>query len=115
MAVAEARIAPIQIGSRFAPYHKWDRNLFLVLVGLVWLGIVRGFGPVILKHMQTGQSHPLIIHFHAAFFVGWLLRLTTQMLLIRVRRTDLHRKLGMVGTVMVPAMVVLGTVAGIMT
>src|SRR5689334_7380511 len=108
MAVAEARIAPIHAGLRFAPYHKWDRNTFLVLTGLVWLGVVMGFGPVILKHMQTGQSYPLIIHLPAAFFVGWLLLLTIQLLLIRVRRTDLHRTLGVAGVAMAPAMVVLG-------
>jgi hypothetical protein len=113
MTVAEARIAPIHNGLRFAPYHKWDRNAFLVLAGLIWLGIVMGFGPVILKHLQTGQPYPLIIHFHAAFFVGWLLLMTTQVLLIRVRRPDLHRKLGIAGMAMAPVMVVLGTAAGI--
>jgi hypothetical protein len=113
MTVAEALGAPFHTGSRFAPYHKWDRNAFLILVGLVWLGIVMGFGPVILKHLQTDQPYPLIIHFHAAFFVGWLLLLTTQVLLIRVRRTDLHRKLGMAGMAMAPVMVMLGIAAGI--
>ena len=115
MTAAEARIAPFHTGLRFAAYHKWDRNAFLVLVGLIWLGIVMGFGPEILKHARTGQSYPLIIHFHAAFFVGWLLLLTTQVLLIRVRRTDLHRKLGIAGMAMAPAMVVVGIMAGIMT
>jgi len=113
MTVAEARIAPIHTGLHFAPHHKWDRNAFLVLVGLIWLGIVMGFGPAIFKHLQTGQSYPLIIHFHAAFFVGWLLLLTMQLLLIRIRRTDLHRKLGMAGMAMAPVMVVLGIAAGI--
>src|SRR5882672_43778 len=113
MTVAEARIAPIHTGLRFAPYHKWDRNAFLVLVGLIWLGIVMGFGPAIFEHFQTGQAYPLIIHLHAAFFVGWLLLLTIQVLLIRVRRTGLHRKLGMTGMAMAPAMVVLGIAAGI--
>jgi uncharacterized membrane protein len=113
MTVAEARIAPFHAGLRFAPYHKWDRNAFLVLVGLIWLGVVMGFGPVILKHLQSGQPYPLIIHVHAAAFVGWLLLLTTQVLLIRARRTDLHRKLGIAGMVLAPAMVVLGSAAGI--
>jgi hypothetical protein len=113
MTVAEALGAPFHTGLHFAPYHKWDRNAFLILVGLIWLGIVMGFGPVILKHLQTDQPYPLIIHFHAAFFVGWLLLLTTQVLLIRVRRTDLHRKLGMAGMAMAPVMVMLGIAAGI--
>ncbi len=113
MTTAEARIAPFHTGLRFAAYHKWDRDAFLVLVGLIWLGVVMGFGPVILTHLQSGRPYPLIIHFHAAAFVGWLLLLTTQVLLIRARRTDLHRKLGIAGMVLAPAMVVLGLAAGI--
>lgn len=113
MTVAEARIAPFHTGLRFAPDHKWDRNAFLVLVGLIWLGVVMGFGPVILEHLQSSQPYPLIIHAHTAAFVGWLLLLTAQVLLIRARRTGLHRKLGIAGMALAPAMVVLGSAAGI--
>jgi len=114
MTAAEARIAPFQIRLRFAPYHNWDRNAFLVLVGLIWLGVVMGFGPAIFKHLQTGQPYPLIIHIHALFFVGWLVLLTTQVVLIRVRRVGLHRRLGIAGMLMAPVMVVLGITTGIM-
>jgi hypothetical protein len=113
MVVVEAPIGPFHIGLRFAPYHKWDRNAFLALVGLIWLGVVMGFAPSILAHFHAGQPHPLILHVHAAAFVGWLVLLTTQVLLIRARRTDLHRRLGMAGLVLAPVMVVLGTATGI--
>ena len=113
MVVAEARIAPFHTGLRFAPYHKWDRNAFIVLVGLIWLGVVMGFGPTILTHLHTSQPHPLILHLHAAAFVGWLVLLTTQVLLIRARRPDLHRRLGIAGMALAPTMVVLGTATGI--
>lgn len=100
-------------GRGFAAYHRWDRTAFLVLVGLIWLGILMGFVPDILKHLRTGQPFPLIVHLHAALFVGWLLLLTGQVLLIRVRRADIHRKLGMVGMGLVPLMVVAGVTAAI--
>jgi hypothetical protein len=38
---AIAAIAPKQ---PFAPYRKWDRDFFLTYVGLVWIGILMGFG-----------------------------------------------------------------------
>jgi hypothetical protein len=93
----------------FAPAHAWDRNFFLLLVGLIWLGILVGFGWDVVDHVQSNEApYALIVHVHAAVFAGWLVLLTTQVALIRVRRPDLHRRLGMLGAVMVPVMVVLG-------
>jgi uncharacterized membrane protein len=113
MTTAEARIAPFHLGARFSPNHKWDRNAFLFLVGLIWLGVLMGFVPDILKHLRTGLPFPFIVHVHAALFVGWLLLLTGQVLLIRARRTNVHRKLGLVGMAMAPLMVVAGVAASI--
>jgi hypothetical protein len=93
----------------FAPNHPWDRNFFLLYVGLIWLGIVMGFGPQIVQHAQgLKPPFPLIVHFHAAAFVGWLVLFTGQVLLIRNSRWAIHRKLGaaMVGLAVV--MLVLG-------
>ena len=55
----------------FAPYHKWDRNFFLLLVMLIWVGILMGFGPEIVDHVTKNEpAYPLIVHFHAVAFVG---------------------------------------------
>jgi len=92
----------------FAPYHVWDRNFFLTLVGLTWLGIVSGFGLDVIDHIHNGtQSYPPIVHVHALFFVGWLVLLTAQLLLIRTRRLDVHRRLGMAAAWLIPVMVVI--------
>ena len=40
-------------------------------------------------------------------FLAWLALLTTQVLLVRSRRLDLHRRLGMIGAGLVPVMIVL--------
>jgi hypothetical protein len=79
----------------FAAQHPWDRNFFLGLVALTWLGILMGFVPQMVSHVATHQQpYPWIVHVHAAAFVGWLTLLTTQVLLVRTRRLALHRRLG---------------------
>ena len=91
----------------FAPQHRSDRNFFLLLVGLTWLGIVAGFGLDVIDHVRhSTYAYPLIVHVHALIFVGWLVLLTSQVLLIRSRRMDIHRRLGMAAAWMIPAMVV---------
>jgi hypothetical protein len=96
-------------GARFAPRAKWDRDFFLLIVGLIWLGILMGFVPEIVAHIRAHKpAYPLVVHIHAAAFIGWLCLLTTQVVLIRGGRPDIHRKLGIAGMVLAPIMVVLG-------
>jgi hypothetical protein len=96
-------------GGRFLPFHRNDRSFILVMTMLVWLGIVAGFGSDIFHHFRTHEAaYPLIVHFHAAAFVGWLLFFTTQVGLIRTGHPDLHRKLGLFGAALAAVMIVLG-------
>ncbi len=95
---------------RFAPYHKWDRNFFLLWVALIWLGIISGFGREIAAQIESHRpAPPLIVPIHAAVFLGWLVLLTAQVLLIRSRRVDIHRRLGVVGMALAVLVVILGT------
>ncbi len=92
----------------FAPQHPWDRNFFLALVLLIWLGVLVGFGWDLILHIRGNKpAYPLIVHVHAVVFVSWLLLLTTQVLLVRLRRVDLHRRVGRIGiwlAVLMPAL-----------
>jgi len=106
---------PKRATGRFAPYHRWDCNFFLLWVALIWLGIAMGFGPQIARHLQThARPYPLIIHIHAAAFVGWLILLTVQVLLIRGQRPDLHRRLGLIGVGLAGAMILIGPATALM-
>jgi hypothetical protein len=79
----------------FAPHHPWDRNFYLVMVALAWLGILRGFGGEIAGRIRTHPpAYPIIVHFHAVIFVGWLVLFTVQVLLIRSKKLSTHKKLG---------------------
>ena len=89
---AAARTAPRR---PFPPAHPWDRNFFLLWVGLIWFGIGLGFIPEVVQHYAKHERpFPLITHIHGAAFGGWLVLLTAQVLLIRTRRVAIHRKLG---------------------
>ena len=48
------------------------------------------------------------MHVHGVVFVGWLAVLTAQVLLIRRRRPDLHRKLGVAAMGLAVLMVIIG-------
>jgi hypothetical protein len=100
--------------ARFAPFHRWDRNFLLAVVVLIWFGILNGFVPEILQHIAKNKPpYPVIIHIHAVAFVGWLVLLTVQVLLIRRSRHDLHRRLGFAAMGLAAAMVVVGPATAI--
>jgi hypothetical protein len=93
----------------FPSRPETDRNAFLFLVALVWVGVLSGFGTDSFDHVSKhGLDYPPIVHFHAVAFVGWLALFTTQVLLIRNGRYDLHRRLGLAAIGLAAAMVVLG-------
>ncbi len=100
-------------GGAFAPSHPWDRNVFLILILLTWAGVIGGFGWDVADHLRRhGPPFPAIVHVHAVVFVGWLALLTVQSLLVRGRRLDLHRRLGLAMLGLTVAMTPLGLAAG---
>jgi hypothetical protein len=91
---------------RFVAFHRADRNFFLIFLLVCWLGVIMGFGPPALKrlhgHPESPNVLPIIIH--ATAFSCWLGLLTAQTLLVRVKRTAVHMKLGLIAVGLVPVM-----------
>jgi hypothetical protein len=107
-------MASILSPQRFAPRHSQDNLVFLGMLLLIWLGILMGFVPQMIRHIQSHRPpYPLIVHIHGPVFVGWLMLLTTQLGLVRTGNVRLHRKLGMIGMALAAVMVVLGPVTAI--
>jgi uncharacterized membrane protein len=101
MAIAETR--------PFVPFHRNDRNFFLAFLILLLAGVVTGFGwDVIDRAAKHTANWPIVVHIHAFFFVLWLAFLTAQILLVRNKRTDLHRKLGWYGAGLAAIMLAMG-------
>lgn len=98
----------------FPLHHPWDRAFIPIYVALIWLGIIAGFVPEIVKHASSGAApFPIIIHVHGVAFVSWLVLLTAQVLLIRSRKLRLHKKLGLAAVGLAPLMVVIGIATGL--
>lgn len=98
----------------FAPRHAWDRHFFIAYIGIIWVGILSGFVPEIIAHVASGApAFPIVIHVHGVVFVGWLVLLTIQALLIRNRQVKLHRRLGLAGAVLAGAVVIVGLVTAL--
>lgn len=93
----------------FAPDHPADGLLFLTYIGLIWIGMVLGFGGEIARHLRNGDPpYPAILHVHSVVFVTWLVAFTAQILFIRAGNTALHRRLGVAMAYGVGVLVIVG-------
>jgi len=69
-----------------------DRIPSAVWLGVLWIGMILGFGLDAKRFL--GHHPPVLLHAHAAVFTIWMYLLTAQVLLVVRDRVDLHRKLG---------------------
>ncbi|HWE46080.1 MAG TPA: hypothetical protein VG407_08625 [Caulobacteraceae bacterium] len=82
----------------FLPFTKWDRNFFLAMLVLILAGVVTGFGWDVVDRLSHHTANwPILVHIHAVAFVIWLVLLSTQIVLVRTRNIDLHKRLGLFG------------------
>lgn len=93
-----------------------DRWIYVFMAGLFVLTALAGFVPDslrLLTEVRAGQRPPLpaVVHIHAALMGTWLLLLLTQTTLVATDRRALHRKLGIIATLLVPA--ILAAMVGI--
>lgn len=111
---AETASVRIGAGGDGGGRSSLDRNFFLVLVGITWIGILSGFGTDSVRHVsEHGLDYPLIVHFHAVVFVSWLVLFTVQVGLIRTGRPQVHKLLGLWAIGLAAAMLVVGPWAAI--
>lgn len=80
------------------------------LCALVFIIVVAGFGPGYVSSILSELGTPLVLHFHALVFGGWIALFTIQALLPAFGRIDLHRKLGKFGIGYAVFLVVVGLV-----
>ena len=78
------------------PWARGRATLFYLGFGLVSLAVVAlGFGVTyVLPMARRTFSAPWFVHFHGATALGWILLLIGQTVLVRERRTPLHRRVG---------------------
>ncbi|HXE07252.1 MAG TPA: hypothetical protein VN612_05110 [Acidobacteriaceae bacterium] len=85
-----------------------DRRPSLVWLGLIWIGMIAGFGLDGDRFRHEVPAPGTLIYVHAAVFTVWLLILTAQVLLVVSDRVAIHRKLGWFAAAWACVMLVLG-------
>jgi hypothetical protein len=91
-----------------------DRRFFSGVAVALALSVFAGFAPTYyLKNLYGTPVLSLFLHVHGMLFTLWILLFVTQTTLVAARRTDLHRRLGIVGGVLAVAMLVVGTAVAV--
>lgn len=93
--------------------HAVDRWIYVFTAASFVLIVLIGFIPDSLQNLAMIRAHQrppysLVANIHAVVMGLFLLLLFSQTLLVATGRTDLHRRLGLVGMVLAPALVVVG-------
>jgi hypothetical protein len=99
---------------RIAPNRRRYEHLFfsamaVLILATVFLGFARTY---FLAGVFRAPLPNWLIHVHGAAFSSWIILLIMQTSLVSAGRTDIHRRLGIIGFVLASLMVVLGMVAG---
>jgi hypothetical protein len=93
---------------------RTDRWFFTGLAVAVALSVFAGFAPTYyLKGLYGTRALSPFLHFHGLLFTSWILLFVTQTTLVAAKRTDLHRRLGIVGALLAVAMLVVGTAVAV--
>lgn len=89
-----------------------DRVPSAMWLGILWIGMIAGFGLDIPGFVRRNPPEPRILYVHAFVFTVWLLILTAQVLFVVGDRVAWHKKLGWFAAGWAGLMAVLGPWAG---
>lgn len=90
----------LTIGSHAPTADRYFRMMSLLLLAIVFIGFSR---TLFLRPFFNVPPIPWYVYVHGVILAAWTALLVTQTALVRVRRTDLHRRLGIAGAVLAAA------------
>lgn len=91
-----------------------DRRFFLAMSVAIALVVFAGFAPTYyLRGYYHADPLPSVFAVHGAVFSAWVVLFVVQAALVSARRTDIHRKLGVLAAVLAPLMLVVGFQAAV--
>lgn len=104
MATAAVPGATVQV----RPAVGRDEKFFFITAIVMALILVAGFSVNLVTGRSSFAASPLRTHVHAFLFFGWTVLYVAQNTLVATGSMALHRRLGWLATIWVPAMVVVG-------
>jgi hypothetical protein len=100
--------------SAIAAGRARDHRFFTAMAVAAALTVFIGFAPTYyLRGMSDSRPLPGLVHLHAMVSTSWMLLFLVQTSLVSVRRTDVHRRLGMAGAVLAVLVLVVGYLTAI--
>lgn len=105
--------APSTSSARVNPWAG-DRRLYTgVAIGTALVTLVGFAQTYYLKVLFGTPQLRLLLHIHGLVITVWLVLFFVQVRLVAVHRTDLHRRLGVVGAVLAGLVLVIGTMVAL--
>ena len=94
--------------------RRRERLFYVGMSALIAITVFAGFAPTYFLKSYFG-SPPLmpLLHLHGIVFTSWIVLLLAQTTLVAANRTDIHRRLGILGGVIAVMIVVVGTITAI--
>ncbi len=90
--------------------RRFYLGIAVVIAAIVFAGFARTY---YLRGFFTAEPLPGLLHLHGLVFTCWLLLFVVQTTLVAAGRTDIHRRLGVVGGVLAATMLVVGVLTAI--
>lgn len=99
----------VKAGSPVRSGRRREHIFYTGMAGLAAVTVFAGFAPTyfLRPYFQTQPLMPLL-RLHGIVFSSWVVLYLTQTLLVELKRTDIHRRLGMVGAGIAVLMIPIG-------
>jgi len=111
----EAGLAPrFQAAGRVPVAGRHDRRFFLGMAVAIALIVFAGFAPTFyLRGLYHPEPLARVFQIHGLVFTSWVVLFLVQTALVSARRTDIHRRLGVLGGALAILMLVVGYAAAV--
>ena len=99
---------------RIITVRRRERLFYVGMAVAILITVFAGFSRSYFLKAQFGTPPlSLLLHVHGLVFTSWILLFLTQTTLVAARRTDIHRRLGVLGGVLAVLVLILGTTTAI--
>ena len=109
-----ARGHPVTTDTR-ASARARDHRFFTGMAVAAALVVFVGFAPTyyLRSYFPGGKELTTLMHVHGVLSTGWILLFVAQTSLVGAGRTDIHRRLGLLGVALLPALAVAGFITAL--
>jgi hypothetical protein len=104
----------VAVQPRIITVRRRERLFYVGMALAILVTVFAGFSrSYFLKGYFGSPQLSLLLHVHGLVFTSWILLFLAQTTLVAARRTDIHRRLGVLGGVLAALVIIVGTATAI--